>query len=44
MAQIFDVGFTPNIRHLFDNSARQLGANKDILHRRRIFRRRTAMK
>jgi hypothetical protein len=20
MAQIFDVGFTPNIRHLFDNS------------------------
>jgi hypothetical protein len=34
-ALIFDVCFTPNIRHSFDSSTRQLGANDDTLHRRK---------
>ena len=32
-APAFDVGFTLNIRHLFDSSARQFRARTGLMHR-----------
>ena len=32
----FDVGFTLNIRHSFDSSARQFRASKRLMHRSKI--------